>query len=657
MSIDTTHGICKTSDGRLIELHSRVASGGEGSVYHVGGDQTLVAKLYKPSTTAEEKRIKGIKLKKLIEVRPDFASEVSAWPMDLLFDENGNICGFLMEHLQGFQPLFTAYQLKSRQKQLKGRDFGFLVRVARNLAACVHNVHSAGLVIGDLNESNVLVTPGAKVRLIDVDSFQIATDEGILPPNVGKAELTAPELQNKSLEGVIRTEIEDRFSLGILIFQTLVFGRHPFAGRRKDENDIELETAIANGWYAYGDDRDCPLEPPRHVDISYLPDSIQQMFVRAFVPGNERPSAEDWHQQLLSLESDLVTCPQSTAHQHHKDTEGCPWCKFEERWNVSLFASESVVVEQRELPDYAKVKEALEAIPEPVLMEALPSVESSLKEPVAMSWWDWLRFTVLGNIVITALIFTLGSGTIYLLAVNFGRTNSFFHPVVFFIVPSFLSWLRSMPSKLPKLKGGFEALMDSWNRTADLSLFAQKREEILNSMTDISILEINRENLRMKAMRKHHEPELRSYLSRYSIAIADVPPGYRESIDNLIDRGIRTAADVNETVLRGMVVRNKELTESLMVWVRSLELQFWESGAIELTASETAEVDAEINARRDLLCRRLENGHIELEAFGRQLQRNQETLMREYDKIAPEYATLLAKATPEMIKALEEKKD
>src|SRR5674476_1330608 len=65
-------------------------------------------------------------------------------------------------------------------------------RAARNLAAALGVLNEGNYIIGDLNESNVLVTPSAMVTLIDVDSFQVQEPRNgriiVYPPHVGKPE-------------------------------------------------------------------------------------------------------------------------------------------------------------------------------------------------------------------------------------------------------------------------------------------------------------------------------------------------------------------------------------------------------------------------------------------------------------------------------------
>ena len=111
-------------------------------------------------------------------------------------------------------------------------DRRYLLRTARNLAAALSALHSSGYVAGDLNESNVLVTPTALVTLIDTDSFQVREDRewksGASLCPVGKPEYTPPELQGKPLSEVMRLPDHDAFGLAVLIFQLLMEGSHPF---------------------------------------------------------------------------------------------------------------------------------------------------------------------------------------------------------------------------------------------------------------------------------------------------------------------------------------------------------------------------------------------------------------------------------------------
>ncbi|MEZ4656723.1 MAG: hypothetical protein R2911_04055 [Caldilineaceae bacterium] len=54
-------------------------------------------------------------------------------------------------------------------------------------------MHDRGHVVGDLNESNILVTPDARVTLVDADSFQVRAAQDVLHHcTVAKADFCRP---------------------------------------------------------------------------------------------------------------------------------------------------------------------------------------------------------------------------------------------------------------------------------------------------------------------------------------------------------------------------------------------------------------------------------------------------------------------------------
>jgi DNA-binding helix-hairpin-helix protein with protein kinase domain len=84
-------------------------------------------------------------------------------------------------------------------------NWKYLLRAARNLAIQVSQVHEAGHIIGDLNDSNVAVLGTAQVTLVDTDSFQISDGRTTFRCLVGKPEFTAPEIQGQKFADVSRT--------------------------------------------------------------------------------------------------------------------------------------------------------------------------------------------------------------------------------------------------------------------------------------------------------------------------------------------------------------------------------------------------------------------------------------------------------------------
>lgn len=151
----------------------------------------------------------------------------------MLYDGNGNFAGYVMPFVGDAVPIVDIYNPTLRAQKLPGMNRFYLHRMARNLAAAVEAVHDCGYVIGDLNESNILVTNTALVTIIDTDSFQV--QDWLCP--VGKPDYTPPELQGKHLRTERRSRAHDHFGLGVLLFQILMGGNHPFRGNWQGTGD------------------------------------------------------------------------------------------------------------------------------------------------------------------------------------------------------------------------------------------------------------------------------------------------------------------------------------------------------------------------------------------------------------------------------------
>ncbi len=326
------------SNGVKISLGERLAEGGQGKIFFVDGMIGKLAKIYHFDQDLSKKRER---LDGLLSLETRGLAEVAAFPIEGIQDQEGNTVGFLMENLEGWVPLHQVYQIKSRLKLMSESDFGALVRISRNLSACVHRMHEAGIIVGDLNESNAFVSTNAMVKLVDADSVQIEVKGELYTCDVGRPEFIPPELQGHSLSNRMRKKEEDRFALAIMIFQTLTFGRHPFAGRPRGSEEISLELAISQNWYVYHTQGCSRLLPPAGLKLSFLSFEIREMFDRAFGGTPEqRPSSQEWFDALAKFESSLKTCSVSKWHRFWDIGDNCPWCEMEKNWRVPLFGSE-----------------------------------------------------------------------------------------------------------------------------------------------------------------------------------------------------------------------------------------------------------------------------------------------------------------------------
>jgi serine/threonine protein kinase len=319
-----------------IHLSELIGRGGEATVYLVDGLPGWLAKLYTGPLRAGYNR----KLSWMRDHPPDdptlpLGHASLAWPVDLLHDERGQVRGYLMRHIDNAIPLLEVFNPRRRAQVLPEFDWSYLHRAARNLATALGAVHDRGYVVGDLNESNVLVNPAALITLIDTDSFQVRETAGGRSVRthrcpVAKPEYTPPELQGRSLERSLRLPEHDLFGLGVLVFQLLMDGSHPFRAQWLRTGDPPpLPERIRRGCFPYMPAPPCPVAPPPGVHgLELLNPALARLVQRCFVDGGRdprrRPEPDEWQEAIQEAEKALVTCP--NGHVYSRHLKRCPHC-------------------------------------------------------------------------------------------------------------------------------------------------------------------------------------------------------------------------------------------------------------------------------------------------------------------------------------------
>lgn len=329
---------------RHLTLGSLLGTGGEADVYAVRDRRGVAFKRYRDQRGAATER--GPKLRAMVAQPPAEASPAAghiaiAWPSAVVTDDGGAVVGFLMPAVDAARalPVFQLYNPQSRLAAAPGFNWRYLLRTARNIAAIVDALHRVGYVVGDLNESNLLVNRRALVTLVDCDSMQVADDSGVTYRcPVGKPEFLAPEFHGTALADTDRTEAGDRFALAVLIHLLLMEGVHPYAAVwRGGGEPPDVATRIRRGLTPHRRGLRRLLGPARHLapppmalPLRTLPPLVRRRMRAALTAGRHRParrpSAADWVRTLDAVEQRLRTCPRQPEHVYGDHLRRCPWC-------------------------------------------------------------------------------------------------------------------------------------------------------------------------------------------------------------------------------------------------------------------------------------------------------------------------------------------
>lgn len=353
----------RNSNGQVITLNpnSPMGEGGEAQVFILPQDATLLAKVYRKPTNAHAAKLIAMLNNPPIDPMAAHGHISIAWPVDLLRTVNNDrsIVGFIMPCVTGMHRISDFYNPKARRQLCPVFNYYYLHHTAYNLAVAVRALHDCGYVICDLNESNVLVSDTALVTLIDTDSFQVRDPyTGVVYRGpVATSAFTPPELQGKTFSQIDRTAEHDLFALGVLIFQLLMEGTHPFTGVFQGSGEVpSYEKRILSGHFPYSIKKRVPYQPTRNAPpFGLLHPSLQRLFVNCFEDGHDdpqaRPDAQAWQNALTEAESTLVTCSANNQHQYGNHLRSCPWCERTTQLNGhDPFLALQTVPHQKNLP-------------------------------------------------------------------------------------------------------------------------------------------------------------------------------------------------------------------------------------------------------------------------------------------------------------------
>lgn len=602
-----------TISGQTFRRGKFIAKGGEGEIYAVQNQLDLVVKLYLPNHLSGKEE----KIQKMIPLCQNNLRKFAALPIESLYDSRNNFVGFLMDFVKA-EKLPYVYWQKERNEVFPKARWNFLLRVASNVARAVNAMHQNGFVVGDINESNLLVFSDKKnygtVKFIDCDSFQFQSNSQRFLCNVGKPPYIAPELQGSNLN-IWRESNQDNFSLAVLIFQILFLGRHPFSGIPAGNKHFTIEQSIKEHRFAFGADAKSRgyLPPPYTTRLEETSNSIEQLFRRAFLQDKMRPTAKDWVNSLDLLERNLTVCEENNGHYHPNSLSKCPWCRIENesQWKIIHFDPVSFDTDFN-----------LDELWRKILSIKQPSAPLALPDKAKYSLVGWQKikaqinsYSIAKLTISLTLLFTFSSILFFTLSseADWAIATIIIGGIICLgIIATISSPQRLLPQAIVKQKKELESnylyLADNYGKQNATQLFRSGLEELQKKKDEYQNLGLFRAQKLQALENQARARQEEEFLSKHRIANASIPNiGYSRTV-TLGTYGIETAADITFNKVISIYGFNIGLASDLTAWKERIRKKFVFDASKSRTESDERAVEQEVYRKKILLEKELKNG-------------------------------------------------
>jgi DNA-binding helix-hairpin-helix protein with protein kinase domain len=596
----------------LVELGPEIGRGGEARITSIRGIAE-VAKIYHKQPISPQK---DEKLRLLRTINNDQLRTFTALPTRLLFESSRKrLAGFTMPYAAGKLPIFELIGPRSRKQHFPDRDYRFLCSVALNTAKAFATLHSLGIIVGDVNESGLLVGPDGRVFMIDCDSFQIRHGEKAFLCEVGVPGFTPPELQAKGSQ-IERTMQHDCFGLAVLIFQLLFMGRHPFVGRFTGAGEMSMERAIAEYRFAFAGRMETQMLPPPESLLLDEVGELSKLFERSFLPKQHRTEAHEWVTALNKFQSTLHHCSENRSHWFPSSAKSCPWCRIENHSGLLLFAfistrisgnNEAVSIAALWAPIEAVSRHVAEPFPaqavrfQPTASAKLVAKELRKQKIQSLGWLvaasaGFLALIFLGNVfgflfMIVALAFGLKTVTMIQK-----------HPLK-----------RSLRAEDRQISQQINQVKDHWENNAKNPDFLIEKEKLKCAKDELAQVPAKRlQELKAIELDKRNH-QLHQFLEKFSIVDATIEGIGKGRKTTLRAYNVYTAADVR-SYLKVPGFGPKSMG-SLQSWRATLESRFIFDATKPVDRDLLAKVDQKYQNELKRLRMILEAGPMKLRAI------------------------------------------
>lgn len=273
-----------------ITLTRKISEGGEGAVFETdaGRRSEFVAKIYHRNKLVASKFDK---------IRLMLAQEISidgvCFPVAIIRNEENERVGFLMPRARGFELGKSVFMPKLLQQKFPTWTKRETIQLCITILRKIKYLNENGIILGDINGQNILVSSPVEVYFVDCDSYQI----GSYPCPAGTENFTAPEAQGKTYTTFLRTQEMENFAIATLLFMIMLPGKAPYAavgGAGPAEN-------IRNGSFAYESKSNSRVPPGKWGFIwSHMSFRIREAFAETFRKNgkhfdpNSRLDAGEW---------------------------------------------------------------------------------------------------------------------------------------------------------------------------------------------------------------------------------------------------------------------------------------------------------------------------------------------------------------------------
>jgi serine/threonine protein kinase/rRNA-processing protein FCF1 len=291
--------------GNVIRLISTIKAGGEGTVYNINIDGNFVAKIYHKG-----KMTRRHKEKIDLLVHSGISIPGVCFPTKCLYNSSHDFVGYVMPRANVNAKSLESSIFKGERginRYFKGLSRQDLVEIAINIFDKIAKLHEYGVILGDINGSNILISSPNEIYFVDTDSYQIED----LPCPVGTEDFTAPEIQNKDYKTFLRTIGNENFAVAVLLFRILMLGQNPYAHINGNTPAKNIEEGNFSYPYKENSNGLAPNSDAKFI-WSHMFFPLKQMFYFTFKKGQcyyeeyERPTASWWLSTLKKYKKELT---------------------------------------------------------------------------------------------------------------------------------------------------------------------------------------------------------------------------------------------------------------------------------------------------------------------------------------------------------------